>query len=172
MTKEVKIPMIVGIILYAAALLIDLIAVFAQEAVFDFMGASNLRLDSLFFPYITVCQIIDMAMFIAFYLVMLTYKGSERRVVGIVMIVVYCVTNAAMPYIEIPVNQVIAGFQGADGVSASATLKNFISISTSLFVIVSTVFVLIAIGRYGIIKKENNAEMLQYNENERTKEND
>ena len=111
-------------------------------------------------------------MFIAFYLVMLTYKGSERRVVGIVMIVVYCVTNAAMPYIEIPVNQVIAGFQGADGVSASASLKNFISISTSLFVIVSTVFVLIAIGRYGIIKKENNAEMLQYNENERTKEND
>ena len=88
MTKEVKIPMIIGIVLYGIALIIDLIGVFAQKAVFDFMGASGIHLDSLFFPFTTVCQIIVMAMFISFFLVMLFYKGHARRVAGIVMIVV------------------------------------------------------------------------------------
>ena len=57
-TKEVKIPMIIGIVLYGIALIIDLIGVFAQKAVFDFMGASGIHLESLFFPFTTVCQII------------------------------------------------------------------------------------------------------------------
>ena len=172
MTKEVKIPMIVGIILYGVALIIDLIGVFAQEAVFGFMGATGIHLDGLMFPYTTVCQIIVMAMFIVFFLVMHSYKGSERRVVGLIFIIIYCVINVAMPFIEIPATQFVANTQGEYGVAALASLKNYIGLFTSPFVIVSTVLLFIAIGRYGIIKKENNAEMLQYNEKERDIEND
>ena len=172
MTKEVKIPMIVGIIIYGIALIIDLIGVFAQKAVFDFMGADNIHLDSLFFPYTTVCQIIVMAMFISFFLVMLFYKGHARRVAGIVMIVVYCVVNIVMPFIDIQVTRMTAIFHGENGLAAMASLKNFIGIFTSPFVTVSTVLLFVAIGRYGIINKENNAEMLEYNDRERANEND
>ena len=172
MKKEVKIPMIVGMILYGIALIIDLVSVFAQKAVFDLMGVTVIHLSSLAFPFITVCQIAVMAMFIAFWLVMRYYKGSGRRAAGIVMIVVYCVVNIAMPFIDIQVTRMTAIFQGEEGLAAVSSLKNFIGSFTSPFVTVSTVLLFIAIGRYGIISKENNAEMLQYNENERTKEND
>ena len=54
--KEIKIPMIVGIILYAVALIIDLIIVIMQRDVYNLMGSDSLTLlfKESIFPLISV----------------------------------------------------------------------------------------------------------------------
>lgn len=166
--------MIVGIILYGVALIIDLIGVLMPDLAYDLMNAPFLKgsITAFIFPLSTVFQIINIALLIAFYLIMHKYKGSEKRVIGIVFIIIYCVINVILPYALNTESQSYALLYGENVLAALGTLRTYINIFTHPFTTVSIVFVLIAIGRYGIIKKENNAEMLQYNENERTKEND
>lgn len=158
MTKEVKIPMIVSIISYGFAVLIDLIGVMIPGLAFDIMGAPFLKesFNGSIFPSVTCFQIIGIIMLIVFYLIMLRYKGSEKRVIGIIMIIAYCIINVVQPYVGIAEKQFYAGLFGAEGLTALATLESFIAMLTQPFTLVSTVSVMIAIGRFGIIKRENN----------------
>ena len=158
MTKEIKIPMIVGIILYCVTIIIDLISVIIPGIAYDIMGSSFLKnqFNEFVLPSVTVFQTTGFIMLIAFYLIMLKYKGTEKRIVGIVMIVIFCVINIVQPYIGIVEKKFFSDLFGAEGLSALTTLESFISIFTHPFTLVSTVFVIIAIGRYGIIKRENN----------------
>ncbi len=158
MTKEVKIPMIVGIISYGFAFLICLIGVMFPGIAYDIMGASFLkdRISVTIFPSYIVFQIISIIMLIVFFLVMLKYKGSGKRIIGIVMIVLSCLINIVQPYIGIAEKQAYSGFYGAEGLSALGTLESFFALFTQPFTLVSTVFVIIAIGRYGVIKHDNN----------------
>jgi hypothetical protein len=158
MTKEVKIPMFVGIILYGIALLIDLIGVLIPDLAYVTMGATYLKdhFNGFIFPSVTIFQIIGIIMLITFYMVMQKYNGPEKRIVGIIMIVIFCVINVVQPYIRIAETQAYASFSGEKGLSALTTLESFIAMFTQPFTLVSTVFVMIAIGRYGIIKRENN----------------
>ena len=150
--------MIVGIILYGIALLIDLLSVLIPNIAYAAMGATYLKehFYGFIFPSVTIFQVIGIIMLITFYMVMQKYNGPEKRIVGIIMIVVFCVINIVQPYIRIAEAQAYANFSGEKGLAALSTLESFISMFTQPFTIVSTVFVMIAIGRYGIIKRENN----------------
>lgn len=156
--KEIKLPMIIGIILYGAALLIDLIGVLIPDIAYALMGTSFLKgsFDGFIFPLYTLFQIIGMIMLIVFYLAMLKYKGNDKRVVGIVLIVIYCVISVVLPYFEISESQFYALSYGENGLAAFGTLRSYITLFTRPFTTVSTVFVFIAIGRYGISKTQQN----------------
>ena len=160
MTKDIKIPMIVAIVLYGVALLIDLCGVILQKWVLVFMGApGSLEFsDGFVFPITTVFQIICMIMYIVFFLIMLRYKGSEKRIIGIVMIVIYCVLTVLPPYIQTAVTRFDAVLGESVGyVITTATLTSFRSMFITPFTTVSTVFLMIAIGRYSISKPTYNA---------------
>lgn len=158
MTKEVKIPMIVGMILYGIALLIDLIGVLIPDISYFFTGAS-FRFDGFVFPLDTVFQIIGMIMLIVFYMTMLKYKGANKRSAGIAMIAIYCVINVVFPYIGVFERQIAAQMIGSEYLTAVILLETYIALFTKPFTFVSTVFVIIAIGRYIIINDTNT----QYN---------
>lgn len=150
--------MFVGIILYAIALVVDLIGVLFPALAYATMGATYLKehFIGFIFPSVTIFQVIGIIMLITFYMVMQKYNGPEKRIVGIIMIVIFCVINVIQPYIRIAEAQAYANLSGEKGLAALSTLESFISMFTQPFTIVSTVFVMIAIGRYGIIKRENN----------------
>ena len=153
--KDIKIPIMIGVILYGIALLIDLGGVLLQKSVFELMGASYelLALKDNIFPLLTVYQIVVMAMYSAFLLIMFRYKGADRRTVGIVMIVVYCIISVSYPFINIADKWFTSHLKGAKELAALGTLESYITMFTSPFTTVAAVFVLIAIGRYGIMIK-------------------
>ncbi len=162
MTKEVKIPMIVGVMLYGIVLMIDLLSVIFQKSVFESMNAPDeiLNLEKSVFPPGFVNIIIVMIMLVAFLLIMFRYKGSSRRNVGIAMIVIYCITGIISPYINMIETIITTKQQGARELSAITTLSTFSNLVTSPFATVSTVLVLIAIGRYGISKTQQNDDTI------------
>lgn len=159
--KEIKIPITVGVIIYGIALFIDLFGVLFQKSVFTIMNAPYelLSLDENIFPLTSVYQMIVMIMYIIFMLIMFRYKGSAKRVAGIVMIAVYCVVSVSYPVFNMIDNRITALLKGAGELAALGTLNSYITAFTLPFTVVSSVFVLIAIGRYGVMNSyENNTE--------------
>ncbi len=150
--------MIVGVILYGIALLIDLGGVLLQKSVWELMGAPTelLSLKDIIFPLATIYQIAVMVMYAVFFLIMFRYKGSDRRTVGIVMIVVYCIVSISYPFINIADTWLTAQLKGENELVALGTLESYITMFTHPFTVVSTAFVLISIGRYSLNKSEKN----------------
>lgn len=156
LSKEIKTPMIVGIILYGIAVLIDLCSVFAQQAVFPLYGVDiGFYLNELVLPFVTVEHIIVMIMFVVFLIIMLKYKGNSRKTAGVAMIVVYCLIVIISPYLSWYTNIFDGKFKGAHYLAALSALSNFVSFATTPFIVISTVFVIIAVGRYMISKPDN-----------------
>ena len=149
--KKIRIPVITGVILYGIALIIDLGGIFFQRSVIMIMGGGpeSANIDTFIFPLSTVLRIIVMIMYIVFMLVMLKYIGAYRQVAGILMITVYCIVNISSPFIDILDNALTSRLKGADELAALSAINSF-KIFTSPFAVVASVFILIAIGRYGI----------------------
>ena len=147
--------MIVGVILYGAAVLISLLCILFQNAVFDFMNgyAVDLCLDRPVFPLIAVYQIIILLMLATFLLVMHKYRGTHKRVAGIVMIVVYCAFAIMEPYIYLAEDWVAAIFRGENELTAIVHLSTYLVTFTLPFTTVSAVLAFMAIGRYGVTGK-------------------
>lgn len=156
MAKKIKIPMIIAVILYGVTLLIDLLSVLFQGAVYEIMSGHSIQIST--FSITAVFHFVTFIMYISFMLVMHIYKGESRRLAGILMIVVYAVIHVAMPFIKIAATSIIATLQGAELLSAFNVLETFIGLTTSPFTTVSVIFVFIAIGRYGITKRIDNSE--------------
>lgn len=152
LVKEIKIPMIVGMALYGMALLIDLCGVFSPDTVYNIMIAPFLVgvVDEFIFPVTSVFQIIIMVMYIVFFMVMLRYKGRSRRTAGIIMAALYCSVSLVCPYVEALQTYIASQLHGAEYLSSLMTMRSFIGYYTSPFVTISTVLLLISIGRYGV----------------------
>ncbi|MBR5090996.1 MAG: hypothetical protein IK093_16330 [Ruminiclostridium sp.] len=153
-TKEIKAPMTAGVIVHGIAVAADLLSVIFQNDVYKTMQGSFLN--ETVFPFTVVSHIIIMVMFIVFLMTMLLYKGTSRKLAGIVMVVIYCITGVVMPLVDIFATILTGRFAGAGQLAAYNTLKTFIGMVSSPFIVVSTVLVFIAIGRYGISKQDNN----------------
>ena len=155
-TSKIKIPMIIGIILYGIALLIDLLCVGLQRVLISFQV--TVTKEFIIFPFILVSHIAILLMYIIFLILMLKYRGSSRKTAGIIMIVIYSVVNVAYPYLIMLSNQISnatgSALYGTEYIVAKTALEWFIEVTTVPFTVVSSVFVLIAIGRYGISVKE------------------
>ncbi|MCR5121191.1 MAG: hypothetical protein K6B74_02090 [Ruminococcus sp.] len=156
---KVKIPMIVSVLLYSQALMGDILCVLWQQS---FYKHQNAPIGNIFvFPTELVFQIIFMIMFSAFLIVMLKRKGISGRKTGIVMTVIYCVMIFAEPFVRYSVSTCTLSTLGVKYIEATTVLEKYITLYTSPFTTVSAVFLFIAVGRYGMIKHENNAEMLE-----------
>lgn len=157
LNNKIKIPMIVGIILSAAAMGIDLFSFASIETVYKIMNAPD-SLNVTVFPITAAIQIIFTIMFVVFLLIMLKYKGLSTKSAAVAMTVIYCLLTIAAPFIKSAYNIFVLNSGGADYVAAGATLENFIALCTPPFTVVSTVLIFIAIGRYSTVNthQENN----------------
>jgi hypothetical protein len=145
--KNIKILMTIGVVVYAIALVIDIICVICQKSIVT--GTMNISIDNNIFPFVLGYQLTAFLMYIVFFLVILTYDGNSKRTVGIVMLVVYSIVNILNPYINM-ISNAISARLGSEYLAVSSYLTGIISNITAPFVVVSTVLMLIAIGRYGI----------------------
>ena len=143
--KNIKILMTIGVVVYAIALVIDIICVICQKSIVT--GTMNISIDNHIFPFVLGYQLTAFLMYIVFFLVILTYDGNSKRTVGIVMLVVYSIVNILNPYINM-ISNAISARLGSEYLAVSSYLTGIISNITAPFVVVSTVLILIAIGRY------------------------
>ncbi|MBP5605726.1 MAG: hypothetical protein J6X60_09325 [Ruminiclostridium sp.] len=126
-----------------------------QKSVFRIMGSDYLTMnfDKFVFPLYSVFQIIVMIMYIIFMVVIFKYKGSYRKLAGILMIVVYCIVNVASPFINVLDRFLTSKLKDSEELSALSAIDSFM-IFVSPFTVVASVLLIIAIGRYGISKSE------------------
>lgn len=154
--NKIKIPMIVGIVLSAIALFIDLFIFASRETVYKIMNAPD-SIKVTVFPITAVMQMIFTVLFVVFLLIMLKIKGQSTRIAAVVMTIIYCLLTISTPFIKMAYNTYLNSID-VENIAAGGTLESFISLCTPLFTVVSTVLIFIAIGRYGtmFLQHENN----------------
>ncbi len=150
MDKRIKTPMIIGIVLQGLAVVIALGCYLLQGAL---PTMSNLKTGETVFPDSMITMVITLLLHIITLLVMQTYEGESRRMIGGILAAAYCIVNVATPIIS----RITAFFdsrKGAVFIAAKGVLASMISMLSSPFTIISLVFVLIAVGRYGVLDRE------------------
>ncbi len=146
MDKRIKTPMIIGIILQALAFVIAFGCYLLQSSV---AFVQNVKIGGKVFPDTLITIVIVLLLHIIALLVMQTYEGESRRLVAGALAAAYCVVNVVSPI----ASRIAAFFdsrKGAEFLAAKSVLSSTISMLSSPFTFISLVFVLIALGRYGV----------------------
>ena len=145
MKNYIKIPMIAAIVLEAFALLIAFGMYMNQDQIINSIGR-NLDIGKIYPAAITL-YIITFAVYIIFFLVMITYDGASCRWVGDAMVIVWIIFSTASPYVSVIQNRAIA-IRGSDYVAAMSILTSQISMFVSPLSIIAAALALVAIGRF------------------------
>ncbi len=156
LAKEIKTPMIIGLILCGVAVLINLIITLGQSV---FLGVvTTAQISTKVIPSSLFVNLLILIMFGVFLFVMLTNKDDNRRTVGIVMTVFYLVFRFAASFAGIIEKRILVR-KGVEFFAALSSLESLVSMVTSPFLAISTVLVVIAIARYGISDTNSNFQI-------------
>ena len=147
LNKEIKIPMIVGIILYAITLLITVLITIFQRTFISIYH--NLSEDVFVISPVLYTTVINLLMLIIFYLVMKTYKGQSRRLAATIMIIVNIVVPTIFGFSSLFATYYYSR-KGQEYLAAMSGLNTSLSLGTTIFSSVSHVLVIVALARYGI----------------------
>ena len=147
LNKEIKIPMIAGLLLYCLVMLITIIFIVFQRNIISIYH--NLSEDIFVVPPTLYLNVIHLLMLIIFYLVMKTYKGQSRRLAAIIMIVVDIVIPLIFSFSGLFANYYYAR-KGQEYLAAMSGLNTSLSLGTGVFSTVSHVLIIVALARYGI----------------------
>ena len=147
--KEVKTPMIIGLILYAVAFLTTVIITLGQNVFIKPFVPHNFESGETVISPTLFSQLIMLLMMVIFFLIMKTYKGNSRRVVGGVMLAVYLVVSFIMGFVGL-IGNVIYSRMGQEYIVKLSSINQVIGFSSSLIMGVALIFVVVAIGRFGI----------------------
>ena len=150
MDKRIKTPMIIGIILQGLALVIAGGCSLMQESM---ASMQNFKIGEKIFPDTLVTIAIIFLLHIIALLVMQTYEGESRRLIGGILAAAYCVVNIASPIIS-RITVIFESRKGVEFVAAKNVLSSTISLFTSPLNLVSLMLVVIAVGRYGVMDRE------------------
>ena len=143
--KSVGIPMIIGVILQGLSFIVYLICIFAQRSIYP--AVINIQELIISFDFIVLC--IVMLLYIIFMLAILTSDTDSRRMLCIVMLVVYAIVRVVSPYISI-LSNVILSRKGVEYISAVGTLTSTVNTFISPLTTIAAILVIVAVGRYGI----------------------
>ena len=148
--KSIKKPMIAGIILYAIAFLIVVIIYLTQ---YHGTGIFILK------EYDSPVKVVPMQLYTflfhllllgVFYLIMYSYVGNSHRTVEVVLLVIYVLVSIISGFVVSYLNNYFIVRKGQEYIVASSGMSNSINLFTSLFVSISNILVIVAIGRYGV----------------------
>ena len=144
--KCIKTPMIAALILQAICVVSFLILVLTQKSFYS----EHITITETTIPPSFFIQCVIMLLYIVYYLVMVTTESDSRRVVGIIMIVVYIVIHILIPVVTALVT-VAASRKGAEYLAAMNSIMPMVNFVVSPFSMIASVMVMVAISRYGII---------------------
>jgi hypothetical protein len=147
--KRVRIPMLAGIILYVVAMAVSiLISVNTQKVVSLY---SSLEYDGgNIFPVTIARSLIILGLYIAFYIIMRLCNGKNNRLIGVIMLIAYCISGLSGVFFNYWDNY-MAAQNGSNYLVAYSGVSSAISVATLPFTLVASVLVLISVGRFGIL---------------------
>lgn len=143
--KSIEIPMTIGVILQGLGFIIYLICIFAQRTIYP----KSINIPELIIPsdFIVLCVVL--LLYVIFILVIFTSNTDSRRMLCIVMLIVYAVVRIVSPYISV-LSNVIISRKGSEYLAAAGTLSSTVSMIISPLTTVASILVVIAVGRYGV----------------------
>ncbi len=154
--KRVRIPMLAGIVMYGLSIVASLLVSLNTKAVLLIFSTIEYEEGNVFPPAIFRSMII-LALYIAFYFIMRSCNGKSNRLVGIILLIVYCIPGFAGVFFSYLDNYLLVQ-KGTEYVVAYSSVSTAISMVTFPFTLIASVLILAAIGRYGILEKEADSE--------------
>lgn len=144
---SVKVPMLLSVLSYGLAVGIGYMVVENHRNIIETF--TNLVYNQEIFPYSLRYMIVYLFVYILFAILMLTAKSYSRKRVGILMLGLYCLINSLLPVVDRLV--IFDAYRRNNFYTAAAyELDSLITLSTNFFTVLSTMFMLVAIGRFGM----------------------
>ncbi|MBP3753336.1 MAG: hypothetical protein J6I66_00580 [Lachnospiraceae bacterium] len=146
--KRVRVPMMAGIIVYGISILLSVLCALNTPMIVNIF--STIEYDGRVFPITIIGSLITLALYIAFYFIMNSCKGKHNRVIGIIMLIAYCLPSIGNYFLTMA-GSVLAARQGEESLVALSAVSQAISIVTLPFNLAAGVLIVVAMGRFGII---------------------
>lgn len=160
--KRVRIPMLAGIVVYGISIVLSVLCAVNTPAVVKLF--STMEYEERVFPITIIGSFITLALYIAFYFIMRSCNGKSNRVIGIIMLVAYCLPSIGNYFLAIAGN-VMAAKRGVETIAALSSVSSAISIVTLPFTLAAGVLIVVALGRFGIIEGAADSEEEKTEEN-------
>ena len=160
--KRVRIPMLAGIVVYGISIVLSVLCAVNTPAVVKLF--STMEYEERVFPITIIGSFITLALYIAFYFIMRSCNGKSNRVIGIIMLVAYCLPSIGNYFLAIAGN-VMAAKRGLETIAALSSVSSAISIVTLPFTLAAGVLIVVALGRFGIIEGAADSEEEKTEEN-------
>ena len=152
--SNIKKPMLIGILLYAIAyLIIVVITVTQYYGTGIFISRDIVDGELVIIPMQIYTGLINILKLVVFYLIMATYKGNSRRVVEVVLLIVHVILGGITGLVTGYLGSILNARRGSEYIVAYQGMNNAINIFTVLFTTIAGLLIIIAIGRYGISKR-------------------
>ena len=150
--RNVKLPLIVGLIIQGIAVIIGLGFFVAQNSLVNTMIGTGAENKKTIFPLGLLSIIILLILHIITFLVIKTYEGNNRRMVEIFLVAAYCLRGLLSVGFTYLVNVLYYARLGVETIAAASAINNLYSIIVTPICTISIFMVIIAIGRYGVSK--------------------
>jgi len=164
--KRVRIPMLAGIILYVVAMAVSILISLNTQKVVSLYSSVEYDGGNIF-PAAIARSLIILGLYIAFYIIMRLCNGKNNRIIGVIMLIAYCIPGLSGVFFNYWDNY-MAAQNGSNYLVAYSGVSSAISVATLPFTLVASVLVLISVGRFGILgadtppKEEKTEESVYY----------
>lgn len=153
-SKNIKIPAYISMGLHIAVFTIALLVISLQEQIIKLYGIRGIEGIHVFPPSIVGLGL-GMILSIILVVIIKDYQGDRRRGICIALFA----TMIGIGIIMLPVNlitqQIYARVWGADHLAVFASVGNALNLWTAPLQLAAAPFYYVALGRYGISKKED-----------------
>ena len=151
--NNIKKPMLIGIGLYIFSYLITIVVTVTQYHGGGIFNSGEYGKDVTVIPMQIYTGLINILKLVVFYLIMATYKGNSRRVVEVVLLIVHVILGGIIGLVTGYLGSILNARKGTEYIVAYQGMNNAINIFTVLFTTIAGLLIVIAIGRYGISKR-------------------
>ena len=151
--SNIKKPMLVGIGLFIFAYLITIVITVTQYHGGGIFISEEVGKDVTVIPMQIYTGLINILKLVVFYLIMATYKGNSRRVVEVVLLIVHVILGGITGLVTGYLGGILNARRGSEYIVAYQGMNTAINIFTVLFTTIAGLLIIIAIGRYGISKR-------------------
>lgn len=147
--KRVSVPMIAGIIFYGISVGLGFLCALNTESILKLYTTVDYKEN--IFPFSLYFGVIVLALYIGFYFIMKSCNGKNNRVLGIIMLIAYGIPGIITTFSSMGEIVLSGRTKGAEYLAAYSAVNNALTFVRTPFMAVSSILVLVAIGRFGII---------------------
>ena len=155
-SKDIKTPMIVGVALAALANALSLICLFMQKYIIN-VQMRGIKIEGIIIPTNAFDYMVTLLFFAFIFYIMLKYKGESRKGISTAILMLYCIYRTSVPYLHI-LSNILYSKRGSAILGAVTILESNTAMLVTPFMTVASVFILIAVGRYGISRPNTTVE--------------